>query len=72
MRYQIPGTLTKDGKPIVGGLDIDQQDFKFAAMVYPRPKKSLGAAKSPRAEKKAVMSAGHKKPSTRSTPRKGT
>ena len=72
MCYQIPGTLTKDGKPIVGGRDIDQQDFKFAAMVYPRPNKPLGAAKSPQAEKKAVMSAGKKKTSTRPTPRKGT
>lgn len=71
MCYQIPGTLTKDGKPIVGGLDIDKQDFTFAAMVYPRPNTSLGGAKSPRAEKKAVVSAGHKKPSTRATPRKG-
>ena len=24
--YHIPGTLTKDGKPIMGGVDIDRQD----------------------------------------------
>jgi len=36
MCYQIPGTLTKDGKPIVGGLDIDKRDFAFAASVYPK------------------------------------
>lgn len=38
MCYQIPGNLTKDGKPIVGGLDIDKMDFGFAASVYPKPK----------------------------------
>ena len=38
MCYQIPGNLTKDGKPIVGGLDIDKIDFGFAASVYPKPK----------------------------------
>jgi Astacin (Peptidase family M12A) len=71
MCYQIPGTLTKDGKPIVGGLDIDKRDFKFAAMVYPRPNKTSGAAKSPRAEKKAGMNAGKKRTSTRPKPLKG-
>ena len=36
MCYQIPGSITKDGKPIVGGLDIDQQDYDFAAKIYPK------------------------------------
>ena len=36
MCYQIPGTITKNGKPIVGGLDIDQSDYEFAAKVYPK------------------------------------
>ena len=36
MCYQIPGSLTKDGKPIVGGKDIDEQDYAFAATVYPK------------------------------------
>ena len=36
MCYQIPGTLTKDGKPILGGTDIDRQDAEFIAMVYPK------------------------------------
>jgi hypothetical protein len=35
MCYQIPGTLTKNGKPILGGTDIDKQDGEFVAMVYP-------------------------------------
>ena len=41
MCYQIPGELTKDGKPIVGGLDIDASDFGFAGQIYP---KKLSAA----------------------------
>ena len=40
MCYQIPGELTKDGKPIVGGLDIDRSDAGFAAKIYPKPAKS--------------------------------
>jgi astacin (peptidase family M12A) len=36
MCYQIPGTLTKDGKPIVGGKDIDKRDYTFAGSVYPK------------------------------------
>jgi hypothetical protein len=36
MCYQIPGELTKDGKPIVGGKDIDTSDAAFAAKIYPK------------------------------------
>ena len=36
MCYQIPGSITKNGKPIVGGLDIDASDFEFSAKIYPR------------------------------------
>ena len=36
MCYQIPGSITKDGEPIVGGLDIDPSDFTFAATIYPK------------------------------------
>lgn len=39
MCYQIPGSLTKDGKPIVGGKDIDAMDYAFAKKVYPKPHK---------------------------------
>ena len=46
MCYQIPGEITKDGKPIIGGLDIDPSDYKFAAGIYPKkpgagPKKAV-------------------------------
>ena len=36
MCYQIPGDVTKDGKPIPGGLDINPKDFAFAASIYPK------------------------------------
>ena len=36
MCYQLPGSIMKNGKPIVGGSDIDPQDFKFAASIYPK------------------------------------
>jgi hypothetical protein len=36
MCYQIPGFLTKDGKPIIGGKDIDKTDFAFAGSIYPK------------------------------------
>lgn len=36
MCYQIPGAITKNGKPIIGGLDINATDFEFAASVYPK------------------------------------
>ena len=36
MCYQIPGSITKDGRPIPGGTDINPKDFKFAASIYPR------------------------------------
>jgi len=36
MCYQIPGAITKDGKPILGGKDIDALDYEFAARLYPK------------------------------------
>ncbi|MGO4715750.1 M12 family metallopeptidase [Bradyrhizobium sp. 2TAF24] len=44
MCYQIPGAITKDGKPIPGGTDIDEQDFAFLEKIYP---KTLVAAGRP-------------------------
>lgn len=38
MCYQIPGTITKDGQPILGGTDIDAEDYAFAGKLYPKPK----------------------------------
>jgi hypothetical protein len=68
MCYQIPGVITKSGKPIVGGLDIDKSDFDFMATIYPKlgssgslkTTQTAGAAKTvkkaggPKASKRAV------------------
>jgi hypothetical protein len=37
MCYQLPGSITKDGVPIPGGLDIDALDYQFAGSIYPKP-----------------------------------
>jgi Astacin (Peptidase family M12A) len=34
MCYQLPGLITKDGKPIMGGADINQTDYAFAGTIY--------------------------------------
>jgi len=36
MCYQIPGAITKSGRPIPGGSDINERDHAFAARIYPR------------------------------------
>jgi hypothetical protein len=35
MCYQLPGEITKDGKPILGGADINSTDRSFAQRIYP-------------------------------------
>jgi hypothetical protein len=35
MCYQIPGTITIDGQPILGGTDIDALDYQFMGTIYP-------------------------------------
>ncbi len=37
MCYQLPGSITKDGKPILGGKDINATDYAFVGQIYPRP-----------------------------------
>lgn len=39
MCYQLPGRIMKDGKAVKGGLDINPNDFAFAASLYPRPQR---------------------------------
>jgi hypothetical protein len=36
MCYQIPGSITKNSKPIRGGTDINAKDRAFAASIYPK------------------------------------
>jgi hypothetical protein len=38
MCYQIPGGITKDGTAIPGGVDINDNDYAFAAKLYPKPR----------------------------------
>ena len=45
MCYQILGELTKDGKPIIGGTDIDPTDYKFATLIYPKKVAAPASAK---------------------------
>jgi hypothetical protein len=37
MCYEIPAEITKNGRAIVGGTDITEKDFSFAAKIYPKP-----------------------------------
>jgi hypothetical protein len=37
MCYQLPGSITRDGRPITGGVDIDPSDYTFAGKIYPKP-----------------------------------
>lgn len=41
MCYQLPGSITKDGKPIVGGNDINASDFAFVRQIYPKAAHAL-------------------------------
>jgi hypothetical protein len=58
MCYQIPGRITKSGKAIPGGSDIDKSDRTFMASIYPKtrgnaPKlKAAGSRKKKAATKK--------------------
>jgi hypothetical protein len=36
MCYQLPGSITEDGNPILGGTDIDGTDYAFAGKMYPK------------------------------------
>ncbi len=36
MCYQLPASITLDGQPITGGVDINQSDYAFAGKIYPR------------------------------------
>jgi hypothetical protein len=48
MCYQIPGSITKNGKPIVGGADIVATDREFIARIYPSPRKPTVSRKRAR------------------------
>jgi len=36
MCYQLPGSITRNGRPITGGDDINASDYAFAGRIYPK------------------------------------
>lgn len=52
MCYQIPAEITKDGKEITGGVDINEIDHAFAAKVYPKD-----GSRSARADGRSAVAA---------------
>jgi hypothetical protein len=36
MCYQLPGLITRDGRPVLGGPDINQTDLAFGRRIYPQ------------------------------------
>jgi hypothetical protein len=42
MCYQLPASITRDGRPILGGLDINSTDLAFAGRIYPKAGRDLG------------------------------
>ena len=54
MCYQIPGDITEDGKPIVGGKDIDPQDYAFSALIYPKSVKGQNVSRTSKGKSKPV------------------
>lgn len=36
MCYHLPGSITYDGQPILGGSDINATDYEFAGKIYPK------------------------------------
>jgi Astacin (Peptidase family M12A) len=44
MCYQLPASITKDGMPIAGGLNINATDYEFAGRIYPKPGSAPAAA----------------------------
>ncbi len=37
MCYQLPGSITRNGRPVLGGVDINDTDYAFAGKIYPKP-----------------------------------
>lgn len=68
MCYQIPGSITKNGKPILGGTDIDKSDYAFAGAIYPKAPKAVAAKKQ--AAKTSKKVAARKSPPKKAAPRK--
>src|SRR4029077_20648754 len=55
MCYQIPGTITKSGQPIIGGVDIDPSDYAFMATIYPKLTRGSDQAPKQKAKKRRQL-----------------
>lgn len=58
MCYQLPGSITVDGQPIVGGTDINLTDYAFAAAIYPKVLQQNRVAPSAKPSAKADAAKG--------------
>jgi len=58
MCYQLPASIMRDNKPILGGNRINETDYKFAATIYPLPAApAVTATKRGAKRKKATRAA---------------
>jgi hypothetical protein len=71
MCYQIPGTITQSGKPIIGGLDIDKSDYEFMSKIYPKLT-SGGSKSSKKVSAKKVTSKAAKKAGAKGSTKKSS
>jgi hypothetical protein len=66
MCYQLPGEITKNGEPIVGGTDIDKWDRKFISLIYPRSKPKAKPGKKTKSKaKRKTKSVGRRRTARR-------
>lgn len=57
MCYQLPGSITRDGRPITGGIDINATDYAFAGRIYPRRSHELQQLEADDWEEEGYMAA---------------
>ena len=67
MCYQLPASITKDGKPIIGGIDINATDYSFAGRIYPKRSSAEAASPDPGRRGEATAKSG----TSRRTSREG-
>jgi hypothetical protein len=72
MCYQLPGSIMRDGKPILGGTRINASDYRFAASIYPPPPPPPGRSRPRRTSKKATtQKAGRRATAAKKTAKGG-
>jgi hypothetical protein len=71
MCYQLPGSIMRDGKPILGGTRINESDYRFAASIYPLPPLPPGQSRPRRKSKKATTRKSGRRASAKKKTTKG-